>query len=1563
MTEVAAGDAARTRRVWPAQPELLTDTSRCPWCFAPITASPCATCGFDLSDPRTFGVLSLSQHIAGLVQERDEVLRQIRASAAAWTGPVPASGPAPVAGSGAGASASAASVGPVDPAESGVPVEPGVSGEPADAGARAVPAEPAVPAVAADPAGPVAHDEPGGPVAPDAPAEVGGPVVPAASVEPVSAAANAVVTPTFTAPPGFAPPGELHPSVRQGAPSTAAPGTQGGPAAGAPGTPTSPPAPQPGKPRRSGVQVFLLSVGVVLLAVAAAFFLTVAWVSGGLVLRSIIVGAVTAAVIVTASILRRRRLTATAEGIALLGIAFVALDVWAVRANDLAGAAGVDARVYWGWAALLAGVGFVAWARLAGLRAPLSAGIAALAVGPPLIAAGLFGGDTTLEVYAAGLTALVLTLASSLVPRLARADVGSVAVEITALRVFGGVGALMALIAALVLDPDRAWAPLAASAPIALLLAAHAAVLVRTGAEKVAPIASPFAVMALGAGVAATVARVADTTIAVTVPLLVAVVIALALEAVSARLAAGASRTTVVVAALTAAIGAGLAAVVPVAWALSALAEPLRRLVPLFGDSAFAVNDVDATSTAAAITLVAAVVLAAVVWRLTGRATSRRLAVLWSAAIVMLLIGPQLRVVVGIVLWYVAMAVAGVVLLRRRRGDVAVASVVGSLALLAGWFLSFPSPLAWTLATLGVLVVVWMLASVTPAARVPAAVSFVVFAAGSAWLAPAAAERGLGVDVVGFGPLEAGAFTAVICLVVALLPWRGALAPPRGLDRPQREAAALAALAIAFLSSLVHAVLRSGDGPVSVWWAAIGVVTTAAAAWVALGSANRSWAVLRPAAAVTWSLLGAMAALAVVRPLTDGELAPSTAVSAVALVAAALGVSVLRREVIPRVLSDAGTAVAALVAVTVLAPRGDVWIPLLIVAVTTLIWAVDTDGLFVSRGPRRHLVWLALALATSALWLQLFSARVETVEVYTLPVAVALILLAAANERARRRVADRSVAAPAVIAFAGVALALVPTAVADVDDTVRVLVATGLGVVFLLAGAWARPPRTPDLLPLAVAAAGALALVVAGGARLVHVAQRGESGGPLVDALVVVSAVALGAAALGCVRRTASWAPSVGRATAIAAAVVFVVGETVLIAVDGGPVVRAVLAVVALGAVGAFASRGSHALTGVPIAAVLLGGAALVALVGLGAGVRPVEWMTVPLAAALLATTVVVRTRSAPPLVVGLATVGLAVALLPSAALVADELPRAIAVLTVSVALLVAASLVSHESVRPLRLPALGVAALSLVIAGGVRALGDLDRPLFDAWALAVVVPLVAAGVLLQRRRDGLPAVTATAAVLTGLTVAAVLSSVRLATVGDESLRAALTIVVLLAVGLLWRGSQGSLVFWAGVGLGGVVGATALATGSADPVEFVTTPLAVALVLHGVRSLRRNPALRSWPALGVALALLLLPSLVFDFADDNVLWRVIALGVVALAVLLAGARYKLQAPVLLGGIVLIVHAVAQLWPWIASIYESVSGLWWLWLGIAGVLLIVVAATYERRIREVKAVALAIRALR
>lgn len=116
--------------------------------------------------------------------------------------------------------------------------------------------------------------------------------------------------------------------------------------------------------------------------------------------------------------------------------------------------------------------------------------------------------------------------------------------------------------------------------------------------------------------------------------------------------------------------------------------------------------------------------------------------------------------------------------------------------------------------------------------------------------------------------------------------------------------------------------------------------------------------------------------------------------------------------------------------------------------------------------------------------------------------------------------------------------------------------------------------------------------------------------------------------------------------------------------------------------------------------------------------------------------------------------------------------------------------------------------------------------------------------------------------------------------------------------------------------------------------------------------MRRSPELGSWPSLGPGLAVLLIPALIADFTDPE-LWRLIALGLVAAAAVVVGAVRRLQAPLMVGGAVLLVHSVAQLWPWITWLYEAVW--WWLWLGVAGVVLVALAATYERQLRLARGV--------
>ena len=80
--------------------------------------------------------------------------------------------------------------------------------------------------------------------------------------------------------------------------------------------------------------------------------------------------------------------------------------------------------------------------------------------------------------------------------------------------------------------------------------------------------------------------------------------------------------------------------------------------------------------------------------------------------------------------------------------------------------------------------------------------------------------------------------------------------------------------------------------------------------------------------------------------------------------------------------------------------------------------------------------------------------------------------------------------------------------------------------------------------------------------------------------------------------------------------------------------------------------------------------------------------------------------------------------------------------------------------------------------------------------------------------------------------------------------------------------------------------------------------------------------------------------------DDTDLTRPLLLALAALGVLLLGARTGLQAPLAVGGGVLAVDALQLLAPYAAALPR------WMSLGVAGVLLVVVGATYEQRRREV-----------
>jgi hypothetical protein len=213
---------------------------------------------------------------------------------------------------------------------------------------------------------------------------------------------------------------------------------------------------------------------------------------------------------------------------------------------------------------------------------------------------------------------------------------------------------------------------------------------------------------------------------------------------------------------------------------------------------------------------------------------------------------------------------------------------------------------------------------------------------------------------------------------------------------------------------------------------------------------------------------------------------------------------------------------------------------------------------------------------------------------------------------------------------------------------------------------------------------------------------------------------------------------------------------------------------------------------------------------------------------------------------------------------------------------------------------------------------------------------------------------------------------VMLSTSEPDELRTVLTMIALTAVGVvgvILRPRMGLALPVTAAVLAGLFGLVALIAFAVRPFELVTVPVAVGLLVLGGRTLRRDPESRTWRTLGPGLALLTLPSLVYDFTDPSVveepgataLSRVVSLGIVAVALVVAGAVWRLQAPLVLGSVVLLVHAIAQLWPWISDLYAAVE--WWVWLGIGGALLIYLGARYERRMRALRTAFTAVTSLR
>ncbi|MEU3739578.1 hypothetical protein AB0E78_21165 [Streptomyces sp. NPDC032198] len=353
-----------------------------------------------------------------------------------------------------------------------------------------------------------------------------------------------------------------------------------------------------------------------------------------------------------------------------------------------------------------------------------------------------------------------------------------------------------------------------------------------------------------------------------------------------------------------------------------------------------------------------------------------------------------------------------------------------------------------------------------------------------------------------------------------------------------------------------------------------------------------------------------------------------------------------------------------------------------------------------------------------------------------------------------------------------------------------------------------------------------------------------------------------------------------------------------------------------------------------------------------------------------------------------------ALLVLPSAL----QLPYAIGVsayVALAGALLAVASRVGSKAV--------GLTSLGLAVSSSVSvaflALASVEATLGTLGALTVL--FLAATVFAARRRTAAPGAAPAAACATvayataflsaagtawdlrpehiGLLVLVVpaLSALSAARLGPHPLTPPVEITGAVAGGLaivLTAGHTATLAL--ALALGGVIAAgTALRTdrrraGYAAGVLFLlaswvrlaawdvttpeayTLPVTVPALLIGALRLRRAPETSSWTAYGPGLAATLLPSLVAAWSDAH--WqRPLILGSAALLITLAGARHRLQAPLVLGGTVLALDALHELAPYIVQVVDTLPR--WLPPALAGLLLLAIGATYEQRLRDARRV--------
>ena len=1075
------------------------------------------------------------------------------------------------------------------------------------------------------------------------------------------------------------------------------------------------PAATPAEHGRSGIQVLLVVVGISLLSIAAIFFLVYAFITWGLLARSIIIGAITVAAIVGASALRRRRLPATAEGVSMFAIVLLYLDAFAVRGNDMFGSAASDAGAYWGWSLIVTAVGFVAWSRFSGLRTPGIVGFATVAPGVGLVAASFSAGSATAFVFAAALA--IAAGVHRLAPRL----LGRPApIERAVALVIAAVGIVLAFVTAFAVGAGTTWGVTVALALVALIAAAQLALLdLRAAPTRLGSgFGMVFAVVGAGALTAALpvgVWAIGDATAFVVLPLLLGTVVTLLIEALW-RLSRGTPAATHLLAAsISSAVTTlivGLAAIATVIY--STLVPPILGLIRPWTLSptdpiGFALP---VSNLAALASVTGAALLAAGAWWFGGIIRRRLSALVWAGCAILLAAAAMLPALWATLTGWEALAFAALVgvTVTDARGRLtppvrAALLTTAYAASVLAYATSWASMDTWQLVTLAVILVLvtsrLFFAGAARSVLLGVAVSlFVIMGAAGARDLALPLHPTTNADLVNV--FRATGFVGILLLGLAAL-----LRVPsiRALDR--RVLFWIAATVIT-ASTLVSqtALLLSGRGDLA--GRLLPEYATSAAVSVFLGAALLCWAMARSPRRFHVERIIAVGALplalywfvdSLVRAL-DADvsllaLAPATA--AVIGAAASLAIDGTRfARVLPRGALDTGVVLVGLAALVapVFVDSESVWVALLISAVTVLLLAIGRDGLFGSISPRRQLGWLALVLAASGLWLGLAQLDVRAVEAYVLPVAGALLIIAAlaalaaaaAPESETAETAETAIltstsspsarsgsvpthaartVAIAAIALGGLLLAIVPEAVVGASGPIaRPIVVVALSAVLLIAASfthWAGPAQR-YLDAAAIAGALGVTIVTLTRAASVLTDSGAREADARLEAWLAPGVAALVVASIGQARaRGRSTSRARGIVAQAALAVALIVGvllEIPALYPNGGGFARAAILTILLCAALIVAVARPRAPLTLPVGWLAFALAALIGVTSLATGAfGELELVTVPLAAALIAVGGIRLHRSSSTRTWPTLAPGVAVLLLPSLVITAVDAP------------------------------------------------------------------------------------------------------------------------------------------------------------------------------------------------------------------------------------------------------------------------------------------------------------------